>query len=242
MCSPMSKNYQTTETAHDISFAIFRVSRLVRHLKLRKELESSAIDLVKDITLENVDSLMRLVKLSESIGEINNINSDVLYRELNDLSDEIHSAIAELPVSHEDVSLEGVFDREHVDEESEEEQVILNPEDRQEAVYQLIRQFPDDCRMKDLVSEFPNVSERTLRSDIQKLIEEGLVERFGSKSGPFSYLRATDVVDVTDSIVAGSAKTDIKEDSSGEITDSREIADNILIPESVSSHGRVADF
>jgi len=44
--------------------------------------------------------------------------------------------------------------------------------------------------MKDLVFEFSDVSERTLRGDINKLIDEGLIERLGGKSGPFSYFHA----------------------------------------------------
>lgn len=41
------------------------------------------------------------------------------------------------------------------------------------------------CRMKDLMASFPDVSERTLRYDLQKLIGRGLVERMGN-GGPSS--------------------------------------------------------
>ncbi|MBI2604026.1 MAG: DeoR family transcriptional regulator [Candidatus Harrisonbacteria bacterium] len=42
------------------------------------------------------------------------------------------------------------------------------------------------CRMKDLVAEFPDVSERTIRYDLQRLLQQGAVDRVGN-GGPASY-------------------------------------------------------
>lgn len=42
------------------------------------------------------------------------------------------------------------------------------------------------CRMKDLIAEFPDVSERTLRYDLQRLLQHGTVQRVGN-GGPASY-------------------------------------------------------
>ncbi|MDP3999648.1 MAG: DeoR family transcriptional regulator [bacterium] len=42
------------------------------------------------------------------------------------------------------------------------------------------------CRLKDLITEFPHVSERTLRYDLQRLAEQGVVERIGN-GGPATY-------------------------------------------------------
>ncbi len=42
------------------------------------------------------------------------------------------------------------------------------------------------CRLKDLIAEFSDVSERTLRYDLQRLCERGLIERVGN-GGPASY-------------------------------------------------------
>ena len=42
------------------------------------------------------------------------------------------------------------------------------------------------CRLKDLLAEFPDVSERTLRYDLQRLCEQGIIERMGN-GGPSSY-------------------------------------------------------
>lgn len=45
------------------------------------------------------------------------------------------------------------------------------------------------CRMKDIIEAFPNVSERTLRYDLERLAEQGIVERVG-QSGPATSYRA----------------------------------------------------
>lgn len=39
------------------------------------------------------------------------------------------------------------------------------------------------CRMKDLLTDFPDVSERTLRYDLERLLGQGLIERIGA-GGP----------------------------------------------------------
>jgi hypothetical protein len=44
------------------------------------------------------------------------------------------------------------------------------------------------CRMKEIQDKFPFVSERTLRYDLQKLVEQGMIERVGA--GPMSAYRA----------------------------------------------------
>ena len=43
-----------------------------------------------------------------------------------------------------------------------------------------------NCRIKDLIAAFPGVSERTLRYDLQKFCEEGIIERVGL-GGPGTY-------------------------------------------------------
>lgn len=47
------------------------------------------------------------------------------------------------------------------------------------------------CRLKDLLVEFPDVSERTLRYDLQRLCEQGIIERIGN-GGPASYYRVAE--------------------------------------------------
>jgi hypothetical protein len=44
------------------------------------------------------------------------------------------------------------------------------------------------CHIKDLLSSLPNVSQRTLRYDIKRLVNNGIVERIGT-GGPNSFFR-----------------------------------------------------
>lgn len=187
----MSDLEQTISLTHNISSAVFRVAGLIRHKVLRAELEASAVRLVGDFNASRADDLIRLVRLSESVGEMSIVNSQVLCRELGNLRGMM---IAESNTSRkdlDDINIESMFSSPiNKANDSGAKRQNVQAKDRQTAILQFIRQFPNDCRMKDLVVEFSDTSERTLRSDAQKLIADGLIERLGGKSGPFSYFRA----------------------------------------------------
>jgi hypothetical protein len=59
---------------------------------------------------------------------------------------------------------------------------------RQEAILERIRQF-GSCRLKDIQDILPNTSERTIRYDLQTLLEKSLIERIGN-AGPSVFYRA----------------------------------------------------
>ena len=58
---------------------------------------------------------------------------------------------------------------------------------RQSAILQIIRQS-GNCRLKDIQESLHDASERTIRYDLQDLIEQGFIERIGS-GGPSTYYR-----------------------------------------------------
>ena len=62
---------------------------------------------------------------------------------------------------------------------------------RQSAILDRIRQS-GNCRMTDLRHVFPDVSERTLRYDLEQLVNNGLIERVGN-SGPATSYRARQI-------------------------------------------------
>lgn len=68
---------------------------------------------------------------------------------------------------------------------------------RQSAIIEKIRQS-GNAAMRDLIAEFPDVSERTLRYDLQKLCDQEVITRVGN-SGPASYYTIRNKV-VTDSL------------------------------------------
>lgn len=186
---------EAVRLAHDIAFAVFRVAALVRHKILRIEIETAAIYLLKDLEFADIERLERLVRLAEDVGEMAEINAIVLSRELDNLREVklSYSAIAESIAGLESqIDLEEIFDKTEKSRRNKEKQLLVRVKERHSAILESIRQLPDGCRMKDLVSQFPRVSERTLRSDIQRLIDQGLLERSGGKSGPFSYFRVVE--------------------------------------------------
>ena len=65
--------------------------------------------------------------------------------------------------------------------------VMLNAAMRQSAILELIRQI-GNCRVKDIEDILPGSSERTIRYDLQTLMEQNLVERVGA-GGPSVYYR-----------------------------------------------------
>jgi DNA-binding HxlR family transcriptional regulator len=58
---------------------------------------------------------------------------------------------------------------------------------RQERIIEIIRQS-GNCKVRELQDKLPDISERTIRYDIQALVEQGIVERFGP-GGPSTYYR-----------------------------------------------------
>lgn len=178
---------RAAELAHEIAAAVFRVSALVCHRRLRFELEGEAVELTKEPSPDGTGKLSRLVRLAEAIGEMSPVNAEVLQRELGNLQKVLNAEITESTVKAvHSIDLQRIF----VGKIGQEETEIISQDDRQVAILQYIRKFPYGCRMRQLSVAFAGVSERTIRADIGRLIAKGLVEKVGSKTGPFSYFRA----------------------------------------------------
>ncbi len=136
---------------------------------------------------------------------MNEVNADVLRRELNNLVEMIVLDVSRISPKDDPVYIDDIFDPsydstgngnydtdESVAESNGKGISIASIKERQTEILEFIRQFPNNCRMRDLTERFADVSERTLRNDVQTLIEVGLIERLGGKSGPNSYFVAID--------------------------------------------------
>ncbi|TSC82650.1 MAG: hypothetical protein G01um101420_173 [Parcubacteria group bacterium Gr01-1014_20] len=88
----------------------------------------------------------------------------------------------EAHVAHEAHKIDSAIASEPIDQRTK-----ANPEIRQSAILDRIRQR-GYCRLRDIEEAFVDTSERTLRYDLQRLIEQDLVERIGS-GGPASFYR-----------------------------------------------------
>lgn len=62
---------------------------------------------------------------------------------------------------------------------------------RQSMILERIRQS-GNCRLKDIQEVLPHISERTIRYDLQTLVEQNLIERIGN-AGPLVFYRASHV-------------------------------------------------
>ncbi|MBU2101487.1 hypothetical protein KKH05_02110 [Patescibacteria group bacterium] len=189
----MFQNSYIAELVHDISFAVFRISALVEHTFLKKELEKSAVDLSAYIDEEAIHKMERLVVLAQSIGEIGQVNAEVIIRELGNLKDLLFEEESEESL---EADISGLFQKESQPLPFKKEKVngnktssSVSPSKRQTEILSYIRQYPDGCRMADLAGNFQEVSKRTLRNDVTSLIEGSHIERIGNR-GPYSYLKA----------------------------------------------------
>jgi DNA-binding HxlR family transcriptional regulator len=154
-----------------------------------------------------------LIKFAGDVNIIGTGNSDILLREVYALNAAINAAkkvakgdridIAEIfskPAEPEVVIKEEpakpvypVYENEEKFVDSVEPPIqnintILKSAIRQTAILERIRQS-GNCRLKDIQEILPGTSERTIRYDIQTLLEQDQIERVGI-AGPSVYYRA----------------------------------------------------
>jgi hypothetical protein len=207
--------------AYEISYAVFRVGSRISNAALREHLERQALSLLDAATVENyawVSTVSRalgyLIKFGSDVGLINEANAETIMAQLQEMDASI--AGSEKPaIGVEAVPLDDIFTGHEplfpakskkipqpviaqvavsTGELPEEQIDAANPirsEIRQSAILEKIRQS-GNCRIKDLQDILPDCSERTIRYDLQTLIEQNLVERVGS-GGPAVFYRIRQV-------------------------------------------------
>ncbi|MBI3046110.1 MAG: DeoR family transcriptional regulator [Candidatus Harrisonbacteria bacterium] len=200
------------DKAREISYALIRVAWYVKREDLRSRLEALAVELLEnssrvsaDSSLDNANKALAtisvldgLVRLGHSIYEIEPVNATILVRELDSLnaairqSGNLNEVLPDLETFFRarlpEVPEENNKKEESLDSESKVNNNGLNAAIRQSAIINRIKSG-NGCRFKDLLVEFPDVSERTLRYDLQRLCEQGVIERVGN-GGPASYYKA----------------------------------------------------
>ncbi len=183
------------------------MAALVRHPKLKIELENTAIDFLSqlnDLRCRSIEILEGLVKLAEAINEINPINAKVLYREMENLQITIQTANGKRQTATQGVEIESIFSKPPmiIDNESKRQTANGNPNgkrqeqtesgklylERKPLILKAIQESSKNLQFKDLIEILPDICERTVRNDIQRLCDEGIVERIGG-GGPHSYYK-----------------------------------------------------
>ncbi len=191
------------QKAQEISHALIRVAAYIRRSELKQRIEKLSFQLIEDTASmdlsainKTVLSLDSLINVGRSIFEIEPTNASILIRELNSLNSAMKQ-IAELPQGVP--NLESLFSRlpvyssqqteEHSypSDENNQNRQYNNPAMRQSAIVERMRQSANrQLQLKDIIAEFPDISERTMRYDLQKLCNQGIIERVGN-GGPGSY-------------------------------------------------------
>ena len=206
---------QIDEKAQEISFILVKVSVYVRRRELREGLERLSFALLAFVAsrdfsraLKTVASLEAMIRFGKLIYEIEPINADLLLKRLDGLNAAIRQ-IAEGSLPDRDVEIivkESVkkqeTDKEHavnpkkIDKKEEHNQAmesgngVENQAMRQSDIFEKIKSFAEKpVQLKDIASLFPDVSNRTLRYDLQRLCADGKIERIG-QGGPATYYKA----------------------------------------------------
>lgn len=189
-----------------VSF-LFRVSSEVKHGNLKSKLEESGISLLVSHSAGDMGGfnkelgiLEELTLLGESIGEIYGEHAHLLYRQYGNMKaaiqEKLRNEMESVSVLGKEISarnqdaVEAELDRINLKKEAaiiKEASFNAGAVERQDQVVDKIRQL-GNAAMKDVIAAFPEVSERTLRYDLQKLCEQSKIERIGP-GGPGSYYR-----------------------------------------------------
>lgn len=192
--------------AYEISYAVFRVGSRIGNVALKEHLERQALSLLDAATVENyawVSTVSRaieyLVKFGNDVGLIDERNAEIIISQLGTM--DVAVAGPEKAATAEEVPLDDIFSgheslfpekrqtgrTETATGEDGRESGNARAETRKSAILERIRQS-GNCRIKDIQELLPDCSERTIRYDLQTLIEQNLVERVGS-GGPAVFYR-----------------------------------------------------
>lgn len=193
------------QKAKEISLALVKISVYIRRKELRSKIEDLSLVLLARVAakdweaaLTTIDVLNMMVDFGKTIYQIEPINAKILLQELNILNSAIRQIAGLNEENGEKVDISGlfskvpaVFDNQIVEQDNHDTNGVnsngngINSTIRQSAILEKIRQS-GKVSIKDLIAEFPEVSERTLRYDLQKLCNQAMIERIGS-GGPATY-------------------------------------------------------
>ena len=205
--------------AYEVAYALFRLAAQMREMDFAEPLRASGTAMLAAVAAEDYAAAGRslrvaecLVKFGGDVGLIGTPNVDVMTREIFALD----AAIAERKAvaKTDEVNVAEIFSKSeaagivpHLVETARSEEPAMKPAPmrmeefraqprqpsndsaiRQEAILNRIRQS-GNCRMKDIQEMLPDASERTIRYDLQTLLEQNLIERIGN-AGPSVFYRA----------------------------------------------------
>ena len=194
--------------AYEVAYAAFRVASVSLSRDLAALFEKESTALLEAVIKEDASAgratarnLSYFVSFARDTGKIHHDNAELLLRQISELNGLIESSVSSGPAM---IDIGGIFSepesfgaapttRQPVKvqrQATENFQAAVNQSkgfvDRQEVILKRIRQS-GNCRTSELQAILPELSERTLRYDLQRLVENGKIERGGA--GPASWYR-----------------------------------------------------
>lgn len=174
----------------ELAYIIERVALRMRHTVLQERLLARGIDLLEAHGFQDFDRVLKiaavieeLLVLGRELYEIEPFTVDCLQIELQELNTAILQFGSFAGLQDELPDLEEFFNKDKGNKKDEENQDSII---RQSAIADKIRQFTEEnCQFKDIEEALPGISERTIRYDIQKLINKGVIERVGIGMGTY---------------------------------------------------------
>jgi hypothetical protein len=209
------KGKNILKKCYEISYALFRVSSYFPNPSLKDTFEGRALALLEAAAIQDYARLAKitvaveyLIQFGGDIGFVHKDNALLLTAELHILETMIAepgetTAQAAIPLDDifreprhhsspprenpEPMKVEMETPVEVIEAAGDEGEVSGNAAMRQSAILERMRQS-GNCRLKDIQEIFPGTSERTIRYDLQSLLEQNLIERIGN-GGPSVYYR-----------------------------------------------------
>jgi hypothetical protein len=202
--SESGKNEAIFKKSYEISYALWRIAANIAEPSFADSIRGKAGALVGFSADGNLPAIGKLIPATEllikfgvDVGAIGIGNGETIFYEIGNLKAAIQeAATAEGGSGKEsgntnEIYLGDIFAGE-VDTERGYEGGNGNnqkAEIRQSAILERIRQI-GNCRLADIQAILPGTSDRTIRYDLEALVQKGLVERLGT-GGRSVYYRAT---------------------------------------------------
>lgn len=169
----------------ELIYALNRLAVVINHQELKGRMEYWSLELLEDLAIKNnkkasedVDVLISFCEFGKGVYEIEPINAEIVVEELKKLN----AAIRQIKVLPDLPDIFAGFSGNNEENSLENQEIegnSLNAAIRQSAILEKIRETAN-CQLKDLMAHFPEVSERTLRYDLQRLFSQNQIGRLGN--------------------------------------------------------------
>ena len=191
------KSNLVIKKAYEIAYAMFRIAANMGDAVFAEQFKKSAILTLGAATQDEYGNLGKqlaaleyLIRFSMDVNILGFKNGEIVLGEI--------AGLMKVLPEKEDLDIAGIFSKPYPVIIRQEEVRQNNPANsanhetgnsitRQATILEQIRQT-GNCRIKDIQDILPESSERTIRYDLQSLLEQNLIERVGP-GGPSVYYR-----------------------------------------------------